>query len=299
MIRSITLADLDAVLALCNEHERRVDPASEAFTEEDIRLQIQGFYEPGHPLGLELDGKIQAVSFSHTDTPRRRHEIDIFSLTTKDQTAALFDATLEHIKNLGTGFEIRTAANQNDVEILQLFESRNFEFYRIYWQLIRNLSQEDFPKLPSGIEIRQLDLESDAELYWKLEMQSFAKHFGFRPIEFKPWLEERNKDTLLDRKGMFVIFDRGVPAGYLFSGLNRAELNGGFVDKLGVVPELQGKGLGRLLLQWGIAYSASLGHSTISLGVDSGNESGALKLYDSVGFRTLVSYVAYLLPALR
>jgi len=287
------------VLALCNEHERRVDPASEAFTEEDIRLQIQGFYEPGHPLGLELDGKIQAVSFSHTDTPRGRHEIDIFSLTTHDQTAALFDATLEHLQKLNTGFEIRTAANQRDVEILNLFESRNFDFYRIYWQLIRDLADESFPSLPSNIEIRQLDLASNAELYWTLEMQSFAQHFGFRPIAFEPWFEERSKDTLLDSKGLFVIFDRGVPAGYLFSGLNRVELNGGFVDKLGVVPDMQGRGLGRLLLEWGIAYSASLGHSTISLGVDSGNESGALKLYDSVGFRTLVSYVAYLLPALR
>ena len=69
-------------------------------------------------------------------------------------------------------------------------------------------------------------------------------------------------------------------------------------DKLGVIKAMQGKGLGRKLLLHGIAYSAQKSHTSIALGVDSGNESGAISLYESVGFEPHVVWSAYRLPEL-
>ncbi len=127
-------------------------------------------------------------------------------------------------------------------------------------------------------------------------MDSFSEHFGFKFVEFEPWFKMRKEDSLIDQQGSFVIYQNGVAAGYLVSSNGREELQGGFIDKLGVIKSMQGKGLGRKLLMHGIAHSAQKGHTSIALGVDSGNESGAIALYESVGFEPEVVWSAYRLP---
>ena len=70
-------------------------------------------------------------------------------------------------------------------------------------------------------------------------------------------------------------------------------MNGGWLDKLGVLEKFRGLGLGKLLLQWGIAHAAEKGYQSIGLGVDTGNESGALQLYENQGFKPTVVWRGY------
>jgi ribosomal protein S18 acetylase RimI-like enzyme len=65
------------------------------------------------------------------------------------------------------------------------------------------------------------------------------------------------------------------------------------VDKLGVLEKFRGLGLGKLLLQWGIAHAAEKGYKTVGLGADTGNESGALQLYENQGFKPTVVWRGY------
>jgi ribosomal protein S18 acetylase RimI-like enzyme len=52
-----------------------------------------------------------------------------------------------------------------------------------------------------------------------------------------------------------------------------------------------GHGYGEALLRHGIAYCASRGFDSVELGVDTANESGALRLYEKVGFRAESSWI--------
>ncbi|MFM8405265.1 MAG: GNAT family N-acetyltransferase, partial [Actinomycetota bacterium] len=52
----------------------------------------------------------------------------------------------------------------------------------------------------------------------------------------------------------------------------------------------QGKGFGELLLRWALHYYQQLNRKYVELNVDSGNESGALRLYEKVGFKTKQSW---------
>jgi ribosomal protein S18 acetylase RimI-like enzyme len=70
-------------------------------------------------------------------------------------------------------------------------------------------------------------------------------------------------------------------------------LNGGYVDAIGVAHKFQGLGLGQLLLQHAINFSVNQGREFIELNVDTGNESGALKLYEKLGFKPNSSWVQY------
>lgn len=298
MLRTASLKDVDQVLNVCVSHEKRVDKDVEPMTKADVEISIKGVAEPGHTIVWDQNGTITAVCFVLTDAGRKRYELDLFYLDSIPNAEDVLAAALSHLKALGREFEVVSAANQKDHSALKLFESFGFEFYRNYWHLIRQNSQDQYPKLAPGTEIRQLPFSDNANLYWRLEMDSFSEHFGFKFVEFEPWFKMRKADSLIDQQGSFVIYQDSVAAGYLISSNGREELQGGFIDKLGVIKSMQGKGLGRKLLMHGIAHSAQKGHTSIALGVDSGNESGAIALYESVGFRPEVVWSAYRLPDL-
>ena len=300
MIREATLEDVAALTELCNEHERRVDPNAEALGEDEIAMQIKGWSEPGYPL-LHLDdtGRPDAVAFNHTDSARNRVEIDLFSIATAPTTAKLFDTALAWAAAERPGMDVRTAANKLDTRLTKLFESRGFDLYRIYWQMLRDHQEGDnaLDDFPAGVEVLQMEYEQNLELFHRLEMESFKDHFGWVPVNFADWRTERLADDLADLAGNFILFENGEPAGYVVYSRNRENIEGGYIDKLGVLEQFRGRGYGELLLRMGIAYSAALGNTSIGLGVDSGNESGALRLYEKVGFSVNLGWAAYIKKA--
>lgn len=293
MLRTASLKDVEKVLALCNAHEFRVDQGVEPMSKADVELNIKGVSEPGHTILWEEGQELTAVCFVFPDLGRKRCELDLFFSGSIPNAEDVFAEGLRHVSERYPGFEILSSANQKDRETIKLFESFGFEFYRNYWKLVRESSDDGYPELPAGVEVKALDFLGNGNLYWRLYTDSFSEHFGYRFVEFEPWFKQRADDTLIDQEGCFVIYQDGVPAGFLISSKGREELQGGFIDNLGVIKSMQGRGLGRLLLLHGIAYSAQKGHTSIALGVDSGNESGAISLYSSVGFEPHVVWSAY------
>ena len=298
MLRTASLKDVDQILEVCRAHEARVDKDVEPISRADVELSITGTAEPGHTIVWDQDGKITALCFVFSYPGTKRAEIDLFFLDSVPNAEDVFASALSHLRGLGREYEVMSSANQKDAQTLKLIQSFGFKFYRNYWKLVRQHGNDAFPKLSAGVEIKALTFSDNANLYWRLEMDSFAEHFGYKFVQFEPWFKQREEDSLIDQQGCFVIYKDGVAAGYLMSSNGREELQGGFIDKLGVIKSMQGKGLGRLLLQHGIAHSASKGHTSIALGVDSGNESGAIALYESAGFEPHVVWSAYRLPDL-
>lgn len=297
LIRLATLEDAEAILEVANAHELRVDKSFEPYPLSEMKEQIKGFVEPGMPFVLDRDG-IKVVAFLQSYTPRRLVELDLFSIGTPKEAKRLFAHALNWAHQNRQGFRLRTAANRLDTELLELFENQQLEYYRDYYKLVNYRITADFPELPSGVEISQVDLDSHSELLHKLESESFAGHFGYTAIDHDSWLKERKADNTADQTGNFVLFHNSEPAGFLLSSDARADVQGGWVDKLGVLEEYRGKGFGRLLLGWGTAHAATKGYRLIGLGADTGNESGALELYFSAGFEVALSWRAYQLPSL-
>ena len=63
MIRVATLDDAHELLAVCNQHELRVDPEFEEMPLSEIVEFLNGYEEPAHTLVLEDNG-IKAVMFN-------------------------------------------------------------------------------------------------------------------------------------------------------------------------------------------------------------------------------------------
>jgi GNAT superfamily N-acetyltransferase len=292
MIRVATQKDAQELLSVCNSHELRIDPGFEEMPLSEITEFLNGYEEPAHTLVLEDNG-IKAVVFIQTSTPRNRVEPDLFTIASKEQTKELFDAALAWAADNRKGFELRTFCNKLDTELLALFEQSGLSFNRDYYKMIKDPIQQGFPHLSQDVTIEAVDLEGDSATLHTLETESFSGHFGYIPLGHDNWLAEKVAETQLDRGGIFIVKVKGEPAGLLISSDARSDVSGGWVDKLGVLEKFRGLGLGKLLLQWGIAHAADKGYKTVGLGADTGNESGALQLYENQGFKPTVVWRGY------
>ena len=101
------------------------------------------------------------------------------------------------------------------------------------------------------------------------------------------------KAVAIDFDARWLLFYEKQPVGFIECSDIKKEKNTGYVDGLGVIQEFQGRGLGELLLRWAFAYYSAKRISCIELNVDTGNESGALKLYEKLGMKPKHSWQQY------
>ena len=64
----------------------------------------------------------------------------------------------------------------------------------------------------------------------------------------------------------------------------------GFIDGIGVIQSAKGKGFGELMLHRAFAYYGSIDRAFVEFNVDTGNESGLLKLYEKVALKPKSSW---------
>jgi ribosomal protein S18 acetylase RimI-like enzyme len=149
------------------------------------------------------------------------------------------------------------------------------------------------PEPPTGVSLVSLDIESDEDLrrWHATHMDAFSEHFGFVPRPFESFRDMVMEEPGLDRQGVFLAMRAGQPLGYLESSDELVDDGYGSISRLGVVKAARGQGIGELLLRHGIAHAASKGYSRVELSVDAGNESGALRLYEKVGFEVAMSWL--------
>ena len=75
-----------------------------------------------------------------------------------------------------------------------------------------------------------------------------------------------------------------------------AEVGSSYVSMLGVLPQFRGRGLGRALLLTAFAEAARRGRTSVRLGVDTENGTGAPALYAGVGMTPVETIEAYEQP---
>ena len=293
MFRPWQEGDFQQIWNICNLHDQVVDPEFAGVAEEEIRDELNGFYDEVFAEVYETDGLITDLVTAQIDKTRNRIEIDVFGLPENHD----YDRSIQHAiawsKKNYPDYELRGSCNQRDAELNAANERAGLRHVRTYWTMLNPNPEQAFPKLPEGVTIRVASFESEREIWHKLLMDSFADHYGFKPQSFAQWDAKQRKMSLQDPAGVFFLEENSEPVGLLVCTDHKAESNGGFIDKLGVIPGFRGKGYGELLLRWGCAYSVSKGYGEVSLGVDSGNSSGAVDLYRKVGFRPQNAWLAF------
>ena len=155
-----------------------------------------------------------------------------------------------------------------------------FEHVRTFWHMERALDPaEPTGDLPPGVTIRpSLDPEDDETVYRVLD-GSFRGHFGIEPMTFEAWRSDF-KDGMYDPSRVLIAEVDGEAAGVADSWVPDGI---GWIGDLGVLERFRGRGIGTALLRHSFTMLAARGVTEVRLNVDAENETGATRLYASVG----------------
>ena len=292
--RIATAADAKAIAELANAHELSIDEQSSLFSEQGALDFIAGYIDPSVTYLMSFDDEpdFSAVLNLHPDSVKSRYFTDIYASPQLENLDSIVLWAIELANSEHPDWEIWPGANFLDKRLQSAWTSHGFEFLRRYYTMRMSISSVPTIRQIEGLEIRAIDITNPDEiaLWHKLHQNSFSKHFGFAPRELENW-RSLVLEAATDPNGVFLAFKNGEPVGFCQCNDEYAEENKGNVSILGVAKENQGFGIGEALLQTGIVYSASKGFDTIELNVDTGNESGALKLYEKVGFKPESSWI--------
>ncbi|MFE2284061.1 GNAT family N-acetyltransferase [Streptomyces sp. NPDC059443] len=181
------------------------------------------------------------------------------------------------------GAHLRLQLNVNATLDADLLPGRGYRTVRRYQVMTRALDPHDGPPVPpAGLTLRPCDGDaSERRRAHALIEETFAEHFGHVRREYEPWLDH------IDGRGLdwSLVWIAALPTegdvGVLLSRDDRTSM--GWLSHIGVRAHVRGRGIGGHLLRHGFAAYAARGRSTVGLGVDTGNETGALALYEAHG----------------
>jgi mycothiol synthase len=169
-----------------------------------------------------------------------------------------------------------------------LLEHNGYQPIRYAFIMRRDLAQPipDLP-LPEGIEIRPA-LPEHRRRIWEAEREAFQDHWGYAPwpeSAYQRFLHFPHYDLSLWR----VAWDGEEVAGSVLSFINEEEnrLHGrrlGWTEDISVRRPWRRRGLARALIARSLEAVRARGMTEAALGVDSENQTGALRVYQSLGF---------------
>ena len=137
---------------------------------------------------------------------------------------------------------------------------------------------------PAGVELRgfRADDPHDAEELLRVNAAAFAHHPEQGSLDASG-LAERMAEPWFDAAGLIEAWDTASGALLGFHWTKRHSADLGEVYVVGISPDAQGRGLGKLLTLAGLHHLADAGVREIHLYVEADNEP-AVRLYSGLGF---------------
>jgi ribosomal protein S18 acetylase RimI-like enzyme len=168
-----------------------------------------------------------------------------------------------------------------------LFASRGYERVRSFFRMVIDVSEpQPSPVWPEGVELRPLDVERDGERVHEAIEEAFAAEWGHRRRRYAEWRKRVFDWRGFDPELVPVAWDADEIAGV---SLNYPKRMGdwGWIGSIGVRSAWRGRGLGLALLHESFERFRRAGETTVALGVDAENPTGATRLYERAGMRVL------------
>lgn len=285
-------SDAAAIASLVTEHEKSFDDEAGITSAEMAGQLIKGLIDPTESFVWENDdGTMSAFLGMNPDSLKKTLYTDVYADDSAVDEAV--DFAVEVLDRDFSDWKALPGVNTKDARLIAAWARHGFTPIRTYWQMRAPLGNRPFPEVPDGFRLSVVDLNSEAELrrWHTLHLDAFSGHFGFAPRPFEGWKKLVVETVGLDPAGNFILLDdKDNAVGYVECSDELVEDNFGFVNHLGVASSHRGRGLGEYLLRLACSHSATKGYEQLELSVDTGNETGALALYEKVGFVAVSSW---------
>ncbi|MBN1666882.1 MAG: GNAT family N-acetyltransferase [Anaerolineales bacterium] len=188
-------------------------------------------------------------------------------------------------------------AEEGERGTIALLEQAGYQPVRWGISMVRDLSAPiPVAPLPEGLQVRPVQPEH-LRLIWEAASEAFQDHWGYSPPEegdYQEWLAEPHADPALWQ----VAWDGDQVAGMVQNFVNQDEnqeyeRRRGYTEGICVRRPWRKRGLARALLVRSMQMFKDMGMTETALGVDAENLSGALRLYQGVGYREVKRSATY------
>lgn len=194
-----------------------------------------------------------------------------------------------------------TWAQSDRTACVHLFESLGFKRIRITSMMMRSLNG-----IPAGIgenkearmEELQPEKEDDITLLTELDNKAFKEHFNYRPRTVEEMKYALLEMPWFQQERVFSAFLKNQPVGYVITGIDESlnkekAVRYGWILDIGVLKPFRRRGIGAMLMLHGMRILRTYGLEEALLYVDDMNPTGAIKLYEKLGFKVLHNNMVY------
>ncbi len=304
-------SDVQAVCDLLNLCDK-IDKTDDSYAVEDLRLEFEHpklnkekdlrLWESseGELLGfgqiwleLETEGKIDGFSYFRIHPDYRHTDV-------ADQIVHWLEQRIaEETKARKLPGYLFNGIRSYEDFAKNLLEKHNFSIARYFFRMVRPLNEPiPEPQFPEGYTLRHVSDEQDLEKWVETFNLSFIDHWNHHPTtleEHKHWLKDEKYNQERD---LVLVAPDGTFAGFCFCEVDpddnvRKNRKRGWIGLLGTRRGYRGLGLGKGLLLAGLQRLKLEGMEAAVLGVDAENPTGALQLYESVGFTKEYTSISY------
>ncbi len=186
---------------------------------------------------------------------------------------------------------IQSSISNKDKAGHELLRANGYSPVRYFWRMEIKLQEPPAPvTFPAGIELRPFIKDEHAIAVWQADNEAFRDHWGSHDRSYEDWSHAKFGNPNFDPTLWVIAWDEDEIAGF---SENRFRQGIGWIGTLGVRRPWRKKGLGLALLRHSFNEFYNRGMTTIGLGVDASNPTGATRLYQRAGMIVAAEFVTY------
>jgi GNAT superfamily N-acetyltransferase len=189
---------------------------------------------------------------------------------------------------------------ETETHLRSVLEDEGYQVFRYGFYLVCP-TLEDIPdlQLPEGIEVRPVTPDQYPAIIsaWNEACKELRGTIPFSDEGFKEW----QNDPTFDPSLWQIAWHGDTVIGTTFCFINEhenSEFNRkrGHTELISVAKPWRGQGIAKALMARGMKALKERGMTEAALGVDAGNPSGALRLYETMGFQITKRVMYYWKP---
>lgn len=193
---------------------------------------------------------------------------------------------------------MRLYAPSDQADVRDLAQRHGLAVERYFFEMSRRLG--DSPQVPDldGVVIVDWDPSRSRETHQVVD-RAFHGHWGHADRTDEMWDEVTGSEGFRAEWSLLAIESgTGTVVGAALNCAHEQDwratgIREGYTDQLAVAQSHRGRGIARALLLESMRRFAISGMQAATLGVDAANPSGALRLYESLGYEQTSSTCAY------
>lgn len=181
------------------------------------------------------------------------------------------------------------AWSTNEV-VLAALRERGFAHVRSSYRMLLDLALPTAtPEWPEGVSVRTFQ-DGDERMFYEVHQETFLDMWESIEDTYEEWAHWFLEPPAFAPDLWFVACEGTEPVGVAICSPHETRLECGWIRVLGVRRRWRRRGLGRAFLLHAFEEFRRRGFTTAGLGVDAESETGANRLYESVGLRTAARF---------